>query len=70
MEIQFVVDAHSWKSKAGQVPEYKVSLKNSDGHTLVLVGSSRAICEKFPKDEVFTVKIGSTQTTLDEVPEG
>ena len=70
MELKFVVDSHSWESKSGQVPEYKVSLKNSEVHKLVLVGNCRAICEKFPKDEVFTLKIGRTQTTLDEVPKG
>jgi len=53
LDLQFVVDSHSWKSKAGQVPEFKVSLKNSEGHTMVLVSSSRAVCVKFPKDEVF-----------------
>jgi len=69
VEVQFVVDAHGWRSKAGKSPQYKVSLKSSDGHSLTLVSSSRDICEQFPKDEVVTVKIGRTQTTLDDVPD-
>jgi len=68
MEVPFVVEGHSWKSKAGKTPVYKVSLKNPDGHSLTLVSDSRKICEDFPKDAVFTVKIGRAQLTLDEVP--
>ena len=69
MEVQFVVNGHSWRSKAGKAPVYKVSLKNSDGHSLTLVGDSRKICEEFPKGEVVSVKIGRVQLTLDEVPD-
>ena len=69
-EIEFVVDSHGWKSKAGKTPVYKVSLKNPDGHSMTLVGSSRLIFEEFPKGEVVTVKIGKSQLTLDEVPNG
>jgi len=69
LEIEFVVDAHGWKSKAGKSPQYKVSLKNADGHSLTLVSSSRSILEEFPKDFVVTAKIGKTQTTLDDVPD-
>ena len=69
MEIEFVVDAHGWKSKAGKTPRYRVSLKHADGHSLVLVSCNRSICEEFPKGEVVSVKIGRTQLTLDEVPD-
>ena len=69
VEIEFVVDAHGWKSKAGKAPVYRVSLKNPDGHSLTLVSSNRVICEDFPKGEVFTIKIGKSQLTLDEVPD-
>jgi len=69
VEVQFVVDEHKWKSKAGKTPVYTVSLKNADGHNLTLVSSSREICEDFPKGEVVSVKIGRTQTTLDDVPD-
>ena len=62
------MDAHGWKSKAGKSPQYKVSLKNADCHSLTLVSSSCEICEQFPKDEVVSVKIGRSQLTLDEVP--
>ena len=68
MEIQFVVEAFSWKSKAGKAPVYKVSLKSSDGHTLTLLSNDRAIFEVFPKGETVDVKIGKAQRTLDEVP--
>ena len=56
---------HSWASKAGENPVYKVSLKSSDGHTLVLFGDSKALLEGFPKGECVDAKIGKAQTTLD-----
>lgn len=68
MEIQFVVESYSWKSKAGKVPVYKVSLKSSDVHTLTLVSNDRSIFEVFPKGETVDVKIGKAQRTLDEIP--
>lgn len=68
MDIQFVVEGHSYKSKAGKTPVYKVSLKNSDGHTLTLVRSDRSIFQDFPKDEVVDVKISKTERTLDDFP--
>lgn len=54
MDIQFVVESYSWKSKAGKPPVYKASLKSSEGHSLTLVGD-------------VNVKISKTKT-LDEVP--
>ena len=56
---------HSWKSKAGESPVYKVTLKSSDGHSLVLVGDSKALLEGFPEGECVDVKVGKAQTTLD-----
>jgi hypothetical protein len=69
VDLQFVVDAHSWKSKAGALPIYKVSLKNSDGHILSIVSNDRSIFEIFPKGEAVDVKIGKAQRALNEFPE-
>ena len=70
MEIQFIVEGHSYKRKAGKPAVYKVSLKSTrgDGHKLTLVSNSKAICEQFPEDMVVDVKVGKAQRTLDEVP--
>lgn len=69
MEIDFVVKGHSYNSPAGKPTIYKVSLKSSNGHSLILVRSDRSIFSDFPKDETVTVKIGQAQRRLDEIPE-
>lgn len=66
MDIQFVVESYSWKSKAGKVLVYKVSLKSREGHSLTLVGDSGSIFEAFPKGDTVNVKISKTKT-LDEI---
>ncbi len=68
MEIPFVVEGYSWKSKAGKPAVFKVSLKSPGGHSLTLVGDSSSIFEVFPKGETVDVKIDKAQRTLDEIP--
>lgn len=70
MEIQFIVEGHSYKRKAGKAARYKVSLKSTrgEGHRLTLVSGSKAIWEQLPEDMVVDIKIGKAQRTLDDVP--
>lgn len=65
--IAFRVVDFGWKKKAGKDPVYKVSFKSSKGHTLTLVGDSRAIYERFPEGSKVDMKIGQAQQTLDEI---
>lgn len=66
MDLQFVVDAYSWKRKAGKLPVYKVSLKSKDGDSLTLSRGDSSIFEDFPKGETFDVKISKGQSNLEE----
>jgi hypothetical protein len=65
--ITFRQVGYGYSKKAGKDPVYKVSFKSSKGHTLTLVGDSRAIYERFPEGSKVDVKIGQAQQTLDEI---
>jgi hypothetical protein len=66
ISVAFRQVGYGYSKKAGKDPVYKVSFKSSEGHTLTLVGDSRAIYERFPEGSKVDVKIGQAQQMLNE----
>ncbi|MCW4010052.1 MAG: hypothetical protein NWF05_05475 [Candidatus Bathyarchaeota archaeon] len=67
--VRFKVSRYSYAEKAATTPTYKVHFENKNGHSLVLVSSSKDIYSGFPLGETVDVKVNKAQQTLAEAAE-